>query len=51
MDDKKGKYSAEETKNRFEAALRGARTAGHRPKESLTQKREQVQRKKEKAGK
>jgi hypothetical protein len=38
------KYSAQETKHRFEAALRGARIAGHKPKEIVTQKEPKAQR-------
>jgi hypothetical protein len=36
-------YSEEETKQRMEAALRGARIAGHKPMESLTRKRDTAQ--------
>jgi hypothetical protein len=36
-------YSEEETKQRMEAALRGARIAGHKPMESLTRKRRKAQ--------
>jgi hypothetical protein len=37
MDDK-DEYDREEAKKRFEAALRGARMAGHKPKDSVTPK-------------
>jgi hypothetical protein len=37
--DGKDEYDKEEAKKRFEAALRGARIAGHKPMESLTQKK------------
>jgi len=42
------KFSAEETRHRFEAALRGARIAGSQHKESVTPKRPKPQRKKRK---
>jgi hypothetical protein len=32
------KFSAEESQKRFEAALKGARIAGHKPMESLIRK-------------
>jgi hypothetical protein len=38
-------YSEEESKKRFEAALKGARIAGHKPMESLTQGKAKKQRK------
>lgn len=41
-------FSKEEAKARFEAALRGARIAGPRHKESVTPKRTKPQRKKRK---
>jgi hypothetical protein len=41
-------YSDQETRKRFEAALRGARFAGPRHKESVTPKRASPQRKKTK---
>lgn len=40
------RFSAEETKQRFEAALRGARIAGAQHKESAAPKRQKAQRKK-----
>jgi hypothetical protein len=36
-------YSEQEAKSRFEAALRGARVAGHKPKEIVTRKKLQPQ--------
>jgi len=39
-------FSEHETKRRFEAALRGARLAGHKPMESLTRKKAKAQPKK-----
>jgi hypothetical protein len=40
MTDKKNdQYSAQEAKQRFEAALRGARVAGHKPMSDLPKKR------------
>jgi hypothetical protein len=33
------KYPAQEAQQRFEAALRGARVAGHKPMESLNKKK------------
>jgi hypothetical protein len=33
--DKDGRYSAEETRQRFEAALRGAREVGHKPQSEM----------------
>jgi hypothetical protein len=45
-------YSEDEARKRFEAALRGARIAGHKPMESLTQgkaKKQQKPKKKSKA--
>jgi len=41
-------FSSEETRKRMEAALRGARIAGHKPMESLTRKRRKRQRPKAK---
>jgi hypothetical protein len=41
------KFNPEETQKRFEAALRGARIAGPKPK-SVTPKRKKVQQKKKK---
>jgi hypothetical protein len=38
-------YTEEEARLRMEAALRGARIAGHKPMESLTLKRPKAQRK------
>jgi hypothetical protein len=35
-------YNDEEAKQRLVAALRGARIAGHKPMESLTQKKSKV---------
>jgi hypothetical protein len=40
------KFSAEESQKRFEAALKGARIAGHKPMESLTRKKPKAQPKK-----
>jgi hypothetical protein len=40
------KFSDDEAKERFVAALRGARVAGHKPMESLTPKRVKAQPKK-----
>jgi hypothetical protein len=46
----KNDFSPEEAKNRFEAALRGAREAGHKPMESLKEKpKKQKPKKKSKA--
>jgi len=36
-------YSKEEADRRFEAALRGARIAGHKAKDSMTPKRQKAQ--------
>jgi hypothetical protein len=44
------KYSPDETRKRFDAALRGARIAGPKHNESLTPKRVRKQRKKRKKG-
>jgi hypothetical protein len=44
-------YNKEETKQRFEAALRGARIAGPQHVESVTPKRPKPQRKKRKKAK
>jgi hypothetical protein len=41
-------FSADESRKRFEAALRGARLAGPQHKESVTPKRVKPQRKKRK---
>jgi hypothetical protein len=41
------KYSAQEAQQRFEAALRGARGAGHKPMESLKAKPKKRKPKKE----
>jgi hypothetical protein len=40
-----GQFTPEEARKRFEAALRGARIAGHKPKDSMTPKRKKAQRK------
>jgi hypothetical protein len=40
---KNDKYSEKESQARFEAALKGARIAGHRPMESLTRKKAKKQ--------
>jgi hypothetical protein len=40
------KFSEKESQKRFEAALKGARLAGHKPMESLTRKTAKVQPKK-----
>lgn len=45
------KYSAEEARKRFEAALKGARIAGHKPMESLTRGKAKKQRKPKKKSK
>jgi hypothetical protein len=45
------KFSDQETKNRFEAALRGARVAGHRPMESLSPNKAKKQQKPKKTTK
>jgi hypothetical protein len=42
--DQNDHYSAEETRNRFEAALRGAREVGHTPMKSIPPKRPKKQR-------
>jgi hypothetical protein len=42
-------YSAEEARERLQAALKGARLAGHKPMESLTRKKAKAQPKKRKA--
>jgi RNase P/RNase MRP subunit POP5 len=48
MTDKKDdQFSEEEAQRRFDAALRGARVAGHKPKEIVTRKHSGTQRKKE----
>jgi hypothetical protein len=39
-------YAPEESRKRFEAALKGARLAGHKPMESLTRKKAKAQPKK-----
>jgi len=44
-------FSEEETRRRFEAALRGARIAGPQHKESVTPKQTKPQRKKRKKAK
>jgi len=44
-------YTEEETQKRFEAALRGARVAGHKPKDSMTPKRPKAQRSRRKKAK
>jgi hypothetical protein len=46
--DKNEEFSPSEAKRRFEAALRGARIAGHKPKDSMTPKRPKAQRSKAK---
>ena len=48
MSDKKSDddYSPEEAKKRLEAALRGARLAGHKPMESLINKNSKAKKKK-----
>jgi len=48
----KQQYDKKEARERFEAALRGARAAGHKPMDSLTHaksKRQQKPKKKSKA--
>jgi hypothetical protein len=44
-------YDQQESKQRFEAALRGARIAGHKPMVSLTQGKAKKQRKPKKKSK
>jgi hypothetical protein len=39
-------FSPAEARKRFEAALKGARIAGHKPKESLTRKKSKTPHKK-----
>jgi hypothetical protein len=39
------KFSPDEARRRFEAALKGARIAGHKPMESLTRSKVKKQRK------
>ena len=39
------RYGEQEAQRRFEAALRGARLAGHKPMKSITPKRPKKQRK------
>jgi hypothetical protein len=48
MDDPKSDQSFDkgEAKRRFEAALKGARIAGHKPMQSLTRKKTKAQSKK-----
>ncbi len=43
MTKKTENYSAQETRQRMEAALRGARISGHKPKDSMTPKRKNAQ--------
>jgi hypothetical protein len=49
MQDGTKKFSSEEAQKRFEAALKGARLAGHRPMESLTRKKPAAKKKKAKS--
>jgi hypothetical protein len=49
--EKSERYNKDEAKLRFEAALRGARTAGHKPMESLTRSKPKTQRKPKKKSK
>jgi hypothetical protein len=42
-------YSKEEAQNRFDAALRGARLAGHKQMKHITKKKVSVARKKNRA--
>jgi hypothetical protein len=52
MDSKSdNKFSDDDARKRFEAALKGARLAGHKPMESLTRKKPKAQPKKRKAAK
>jgi len=44
----KDEYPSSEARRRFEAALRGARLAGHKPMKSMTPKRKNAQRAKKK---
>ena len=39
------RFDPEEARKRFEAALKGARIAGHKPMESLTQKKPKAKKK------
>ena len=48
MVSKDSEYSPTEARKRFEAALKGARIAGHKPKESLTRKKSKTPHKKAK---
>jgi hypothetical protein len=45
--EQKAKFSADEARQRFEAALRGARIAGPKHKQSVTPKRRKSKRKKQ----
>lgn len=45
------KFSSDETRRRFEAALKGARIAGHKPMESLTKKKPKKKTKKSRRAK
>ena len=45
------RYADDEASKRFEAALKGARIAGHKPLESLTQGKAKKQRKPKKESK
>ena len=49
MVSKDSEYSPTEARERFEAALKGARIAGHKPKENLTQKKKKAQKKNRKS--
>jgi hypothetical protein len=42
------KFGPDESRKRFEAALKGARLAGHKPMESLTKKKSKVKKAKKK---
>jgi hypothetical protein len=50
-DKEQAAFSEEESKKRFEAALKGARIAGHKPMESLTRNKPKAQPKKRKSSK
>jgi hypothetical protein len=51
MTQKSDQYGEEESRKRLEAALKGARLAGHKPMESLTRKKPKAQPKKRKTAK
>jgi hypothetical protein len=51
MNDKRDQFSKEEAERRLVAALRGARLAGHKPMESLIQRKAKKQQKPKKKSK